>query len=538
MNVRTGAAQAVKTLETLGADVVFGIPGIHNLDLYDALLDSPLRHIATRHEQGAAFAADGYARMTGRPGVAFLITGPGLTNAFTAMAQAYHDSIPLLALSSDVPRAYGGGRTGFLHELRDSQGMARLVCKESLSVGDLSDIAPALTRAWRICRQGRPGPVHVEIPLDLLSQRAPFDDPEPLILPSHPLPTEKAFSDAVDLLKEASHVAIVAGGGARRAGGGVQGLAERLAAPVATTCAGKGLLDDGHPLNLGTTLHLAPVRAFLESADVLVVIGSELSPTDLWEAPLRPRGKVIRIDLDPALFTASPRTDVPLAADSKAVVEALLGALGEKDVTLEERGKTVQRLLVEARASLPAVTGFGPLFREVGDFLASLRRVLPEDGVLFADMTTPAYLALSEFPLNRRGRFLHPVGFGTLGWALPAALGARAADRNRPIVVLAGDGGFQFSLQELALAVEADLPLVIVLWNDGGFGEIRRNEEARHQGRTVAVDHQVPDFVALAKAYGVKAWSATGSSELENSLTTALADGGPVLIDYRVGGDR
>ncbi len=536
MNVRTGAAQAVKTLETLETDVLFGIPGIHNLDFYDALLDSPLRHIATRHEQGAAFAADGYARLTGRPGVALLITGPGLTNALTAMAQAYHDSVPLLVLSSDVPRAYGGGRRGFLHELRDSQGMARLVCKESLSVADLSDIAPALSRAWRICLQGRPGPVHVEIPLDLLSRAIPFEDPRPLA-ETYPPPLPP-FDEAVDLLREASQVAVIAGGGARRAAGPLASLAERLGSPLATTCAGKGILDERHPLSLGTTLHMAPVRAFLESSDVLLVVGSELSPTDLWEAPLRPRGKVIRIDLDPAHFTAEPRTDVPLAADAKAAVEALAAALPEKTVPLEGRSETVRRLLAEARSSLPALTGFGPLFGEAEGFLGALRRAMPEEGVLFADMTTPAYLALSEFPVFSPGRFFHPVGFGTLGWALPAALGARAADRERPIVVLAGDGGFQFTLPELALSVEERLPLVIVLWNDGGFGEIRRNEEARHRGRTIAVDHRTPDFVALARAYGIGAFGVSSPSDLEMHLAEALASHRTTLIDYRVGGGR
>ncbi|QVL36219.1 thiamine pyrophosphate-binding protein [Aminirod propionatiphilus] len=535
MNVRTGAAQAVKTLEILGVKTLFGIPGIHNLDLYDALLDSPIEVLTTRHEQGAAFAADGYGRMTGEPGVALVIGGPGLTNALTPLGQAFHDSVPLLLLSSDVPRAYGKSRRGFLHELRDGQGMARSVCKESLAVTEAADIAPAIERGWTLCRQGRPGPVHVQIPLDLLAQRGSFDDPRPPRRPSAPLLPQEPFDEALSLLREAPQAAFVAGGGARHARSLTE-LVEKLGAPLATTCAGKGILDEGHPLSLGTTLHLAPVRAFLESVDVLVVVGSELSPTDLWENPLRPRGKVIRVDVDPSHFTASPQADVALAADGDLVVGALAAALERRPYSVEERGRTVRRLLDEARSSLPSVTGLGPLADEVRSFLRALRRGLPREGVLFADMTTPAYMALSEFPVAEAGLFFHPVGFGTLGWALPAALGARAADRQRPLVVLCGDGGFQFTLPELALAVESRLPLVIVIWNDGGFGEIRRNEELRHRGRTLAVDQSLPDLPALARAYGVDASVLFSPRELETALSQALASGKTTLIDYRSGG--
>ena len=536
MNTRTGAKEAVKTLEALGATTIFGIPGIHNLDIYEALLDSPLRHITTRHEQGAAFAADGYGRMTGEPGVALVISGPGLTNALTPLAQAFHDSVPLLLLSSDVPRTYSGGRRGFLHELRDGQGMARTVCKESLSVADIYDVTPALQRAWTICRQGRPGPVHVQIPLDILGQRFPIAGSQVHEIPPRPPVEREPLEAALSLLQEAPQVAFIAGGGARCCAKTLTDLAERLGAPLATTCAGKGILDESHPLSLGTTLHLAPVRAFLESADVLVVVGSELSPTDLWENPLRPRGKVIRVDIDPSHFTIAPRADVGLVGDSRTVMEALAEELEPKSFSLEERGKMVQLLLEEARSALPVVTGFGPLAEEVQAFLKALRRGLPQEGVLFADMTTPAYMALSEFPVAEPGRFFHPVGFGTLGWALPAALGARAADKSRPLLVLAGDGGFQFTLPELALAVESDLPLVIVLWNDGGFGEIRRNEELRHGGRTLAVDQRLPDFPALARAYGVDALSISSPQELDAYLPEAFASGRTTLINYRAGG--
>lgn len=525
----------VETLEKLGARVIYGIPGIHNLSVYEALLDSSLRHITTRHEQGAGFAADGQARVSGRPGVALVISGPGLTNILTPMGQAFHDSIPLLVISTHIPSHLLDGRSGFLHELRQSNTMVRSVAKESFRIHNMSEIPDVLTRAYALSQSGRPGPVHVEIPMDLLE--CPWDgsgipakcEPFPV-----PVPSDEDFATAFSLLQSSRKPVLVVGGGCRAAESEVQQFAEKLGIPVLTTCAGKGVFPESHFLSLGTRLHFPAVRELLRESDLLIAVGTELSPTDLWEFPFTIGGKLIRIDLDPHHRIHPLKADVFLQGDAAGTLRTLLqelpDSLSRTSFTEEIRG--IRRT---CREDLGVVTGLGAELDTVTDFIDALRQGLPKETCLYADMTTPAYVALSEYPVEAPNRFIHPVGFGTLGWALPAAIGAAVEKPNAPVVVLAGDGGFQFTLPELAVAVQEKIPLPIVIWNDGGFGEIRRNEEARHPGRNIAVNHKNPDFLALALAYGAEGEKVRTPEDLISALSRALAADGPFLIEVMTG---
>ena len=535
MNMKSGAQVVVATLETLGVATLFGIPGIHNLDIYDALLARSIRHITARHEQGAGFMADGYARSSGKVGVALVITGPGLTNIMTPMAQAFHDSIPLVVISSQIPTKFLGQRTGFLHELQNSTMMARSAAKESRCVMSSNDITLYLSEAFRLAQSGRPGPVHVEIPLDFLRQETTETDHINIFpqLAEMPHSSQKRLEQAVHILEQATRPAMIVGGGACRAAKILTTLAERLGAIVVETCAGKGIVDERHPLCLGGRLHFPAVKEYLHQADVIVAFGTEFSPTDLWANTFTSQGTLIQVDLDPGNFLRNSRTDLGIVGDAEQVAKALLEGLEHPMQDLEITQAEAVRLKTEAGTQLANVLGMGAEMAFMQEILGILRDTLPEDAILSADMTSPAYVALSEFPAYFPRTMLHPVGFGTLGYALPAAIGAKFANPEKVVCVLAGDGGFQFTFPELAVACQEQVPLPIILWNDSGFGEIRRNEEARHPGQRIAVDHQNPNFQGLAAAYHIPGFLAKTAPEFQTALKKAMAQPSPTLIEIQ-----
>ena len=539
MKTVRGAELLVKTLESQGVEILFGIPGIHNLDIYDALLNSSIRHITARHEQGAGFMADGYARSSEKTGVALVITGPGLTNIMTPMAQAFHDSIPLVVLSSQLPSAFLGQRSGFLHELQNSTIMARSAAKESRCVTSAADIPRYIQDAFHLAHSGRPGPVHVEIPLDILRQELPMPSDKAAPISPHSLPVpEEGLMEAIRLLEQASRPVLILGGGACRTGSGIRDLVERLGAVVLETCAGKGTLDERHPLCLGARLHFADVREYILKADVVLALGTNFSPTDLWEMPFDCEGTLIQVNRDPADFLRNGRSGVEIVADVAELVPQLIQALNRPGPSLEAISQTVAALKQKTQQAAAAVTGMGDQYPFMLEMLSILRVELPEDAIVCFDMTGPAYVGLSEFPVYGPRSFLHPVGFGTLGHALPAAIGAKLANPERTVCAFSGDGGFQFTFPELAVACQERVALPIILWNNHGFGEIRRNEESRHPGQRIAVDLENPDFAALAKAYHIPGISVCTASNFRQALTQALPASHPVLIEIHAEGER
>lgn len=552
MRKQSAGHLVVQSLETCGVDTVFGIPGLHTLHIYDGLLQSALRVVTARHEQGAGFMADGYARSTGRVGVALVISGPGLTNILTPMGQAFADAVPLLVISSQVPRAFLAGKSGFLHELRNSTIMVASVAKESRRIHAAEEIPCAVAQAMRTALSGRPGPVHLEIPLDVLgteiddvssfawpgftaSGRDPKTAPpgvRDLFVPLGPPPSKTDLATVISLLRNASTPMLLAGGGSVTAAPEIETLSERLGAPVVTTTAGKGLLPEKHPLSLGTRLHFPSVRNAVEEADVLLAVGTELAPADLWEAPLRPKGHLIRIDTDPSALSRNLPAHVSLEGNARDVLRRLLADL---HVSRPPRSEEVKTLLQNSQNELAAVTRMGTALPFMLDMLRGLRRGLPDEGLLVMDMTGPAYVALSEFPVFSPRSFLHPVGFGTLGYALPAAVGAKLAALDRPVCVFSGDGGFQFTLPELAVACQEKLSLPVVIWDNGGYGEIRRNQEARHPGEYLGVDLLGPDLRLLAASYGISGVAVSSGAELAEAVAAALGREMPTLIRVDAG---
>ncbi|MGW8377387.1 thiamine pyrophosphate-dependent enzyme [Streptomyces sp. ODS28] len=520
----TGGAAVVRALAAHGVRQVFGIPGTHNLEIYRHLPAHGIGHLTPRHEQGAGYAADAYARLTGRAGVAVTTTGPALLNIAAAVGQAYSDGVPLLVVSPGMPLRHPVLPTGLLHEMRSQTEALRGVAAFSHRVSSVAEVGAAVARAFTLFGGARPRPAHLEVPLDLLEAAEPAG-PQVTAPPQAPVrPGADALARAARTLAAAGRPALVLGGGARGAAAEVRALAERLDAPVVTTANGKGVLAETHPLSLGVSLHSPAVRAWLAERDAVLAVGTELAEADTWVDRLALDGTLIRADSDPAQMYAGAPADIPLVGDARLTVPALREAVTGPRTGVGEAHKGVAGLRAERDAETAE--------RDARwlPYLRVLRAELAEDAVLTSDSAQCCYYgALPHLPLGPEGRLLHPTGFGTLGYALPAAVGAKAAEPARQVVALSGDGGLQFSVQELAAAAALRLPLPVVVFDNGGYGEIRDGMRARGDVPT-AVDLPPVDLPALARAYGGGGTRVSGTAEFAHALRTALGSPGPTII--------
>jgi 5-guanidino-2-oxopentanoate decarboxylase len=514
----------VELLSANGIDTVFGIPGVHNLELYRGLAASDIRHVLVRHEQGAGFAADGYARLTGRPAAAFTISGPGLTNILTAAAQAYSDSIPMLVIATTPVRASLGKQWGVLHELPDQAALATGVFGVARSAATADDVRDHLRVCLASLSTGRPRPAYLEIPLDVLSETT--DRAVERFAPAAPLPQAPPahIGTAARWLAEASRPVIVAGGGARESGQELRALVERLGCPLVTTAAGKGLLPHAHPANLGTSLHHAAVQKLVGDADVVLAVGTEFGETDFYYAlKLDLTGRLIRIDIDPHKLCDHYAAALPIWADARPTLAALLEALPAR-ARQASAAAHVARLRAEIDGALDAKA------RGWQSALEAIRAALPNEAAVFTDMTQIAYFGNYAFPVDAPRRWFHPSGYGTLGFALPAAIGAKIGSPARAVAALAGDFGLQFTLAELMTAVEANLSLPVIVWNNSALGQIRDDMIGAGIPPTDVVARN-PDFVALARACGAGAVRANDASHLTEAVRDALDAAGPTLIE-------
>lgn len=525
----------VNLLESYGVDQVFGIPGVHTVELYRGLARSSIRHITPRHEQGAGFMADGYARTRGKPGVCFIITGPGMTNITTAMGQAYADSIPMLVISSVQARSQLGGGRGKLHELPSQSALVAGVAAFSHTLMSAAELPGVLARAFALFQAGRPRPVHIEIPLDVLVENADA------LLGSAPVNVARAGAAPATvrqmsrLLAAAKRPLILAGGGAIDAAPELTRLAETLGAPMALTINAKGLLPAAHPLLLGSTQSLAATRALVAEADVVLAIGTELAETDYdvtfaggFEIP----GALLRIDIDPDQTVRNYPPQVALVADATIAAEDLLTELNRQPLPprhAEWGAARVARLWAELAPTWDAATRAQTLL------LHTVLEALP-GAVLVGDSTQPVYSANLTLNLDHPRRWFNSsTGYGTLGYALPAAIGAwLGRGDGQPVVCLIGDGGLQFTLPELASAVEARIRVIVLLWNNQGYEEIKKYMLNRAI-EPVGVDIYTPDFIGIAKAMGCAAESIDGIEQLRAALRAAAERPGPTLIEIDQG---
>jgi acetolactate synthase-1/2/3 large subunit len=449
----------VAGLRARGVEVVFGIPGVHTIELYRGLSGGGIRHVTPRHEQGAAFMADGYARVSGKPGVAFVITGPGLTNALTAMAQARADSVPILVISGVNRRASLGKGLGLLHELPDQAGMVRALCP-SFQVDCPEALNDVLTRAFAALTTGRPGPVHIEIPTDVMPLPCPQPEApateDPAMLPD--------LTAAVLRLSNAQRPVILAGGGACRADAALRALAERLDAPVVQTVNARGLMH-GHPLTVPASPSLNAVRALIAASDQVLAVGTEFGPTDYdmyVRGGLPDLSGMIRIDLCAAQLARHPAA-LTLQADAGKVMSALLPRLA---------AKMAQGALRAAAARDGARAELSPAMRDQVAMLEAIRAAVP-GSIIVGDSTQPVYAGNLYYDHDRAGGWFNAAtGYGALGFGPGAAVGAALASSGTPVICLIGDGGLQFSPGELRTALDENLPVTFVVWNNAGFQEI------------------------------------------------------------------
>ncbi|MFI0422335.1 5-guanidino-2-oxopentanoate decarboxylase [Spongiactinospora sp. 9N601] len=518
--MRCGEA-IVATLRHYGADTVFGIPGVHTLEYFRGLARQDMRVVLPRHEQGAAFMADGHARATGRPAVCCVITGPGVTNAATGIGQAYADSVPMLVLASVTRLDTLGRGRGHLHESKDQRGIVEPITGLALSARSVAELPELLARAWGALTSGRPRPVYVEVPIDLLAEEV-GDGWTPLPPVTEAGPHEDV-TEAAALLAGAGRPAIIVGGGARKAAAELRELSKRLAAPVLTTVAGRGTVPDDGPLSTGRVLQRAAVREWLAERDVVLAVGTELSSTDINVDTLPLKGRLIRIDVDPAHLPGDYPDALCLRGDARQLTEKLLALLPDRhpDSTTTER--EVKELRAMAEAAAPP---YRPWHRTV---LEAIFAGLPPDVRVFSDMTQLAYTATQVVAMREPGRWNHPSGFGTLGYAVPAAIGALVADPDRPVVALAGDGGILYTGQEIITAAELGLPLIVLLWNNQALGQIRDDMIARGI-EPIAVTPRTPDFAALATAMGAAVERPATVADITPAVRRAVERGGPVLV--------
>ncbi len=524
---RTGGEWVVAALAAEGVRHVFGIPGVHNLGIYDVLLrQDRITHILARHEQGAGFMADGYARASGRPGVVVVTTGPGATNALTPLVEAHASSQPVLLVMSDVPKALVGRDMGALHEVPNQIECFRPVSRWADALQQGAEIPGAVQGAFHLFRTGRPGPVSLSIPTDLLT--APVTARlTPAGEGRRPPCDVGLVEEAARYLARARRPLLVAGGGviAADATAELAALARRLGAPVITSVMGRGAIPETDPSWLGVLPNQLATKDALESADVILAVGCRLTHRStrglLLDLALRPDQSLVQIDLDPR---AIGRIHVPalgIVGDARDGLAGILAAVPAAASTAEWDWTALAR----ARAAR------SPRYTAVIDgLLRALREALPADGIVVADQTGLNYWMEWHLPVLAPRTFLYPIGSATLGYGVPAAIGAKIAHPDRPVVAVVGDGGLLFTAQELATAAKYRLPIVFVVMNDQDYGAIRYLQ-ARLFGRTGEHALGGPDVLALARAFGLEAYQALDAGGLRSALDKALSQSGPVLVE-------
>lgn len=528
--VATVADALIRRLKELGVEVVFGYPGGQLTPLYDALARAGgMRHVLARDEQAACFMADGYARATGRTGVCLAVCGPGVYNAFTPLATADTDSVPVLAISGQTSRRGLGRRSGWYHE-NDQLEAAAAVTKYRSRIEFAGQLLPRLDSCWSILQRDRPGPGLLEIPLDVL--REPFDFPWQDV-PSPPVrkaPPPAAVAEGARLLQHAQRPLLLVGGGVVTAGAeaALVRLAERLGSPVFHSFMGKGAYPADRPLHAGlpwerATSDMTDMDRYLSplfrEADLLLAIGCRFTQTTTagWKLPVP--ATLVQIDVDHEEIGRHHPVTLGMCGDAFLGIQGILDAL-----PAEKRRPWADLRRRSEPWRLPGLDLVGPL-----------RRVLPPEGIVVADVTRLAYILLAEYASQRSRTFLHPAGSVAMGYGIPAGLGARSAFPKRPIVVVVGDGGFLMSGMELATAVQENLPLTIVLINDSALTLIKAIQERRYQGRFLGVDLKNPDFGAFAEAFGVRHVRVMDDRSFEEALRRGIESESTTLVEVVLG---
>jgi 5-guanidino-2-oxopentanoate decarboxylase len=513
-------------LAAYGVDTVFGMAGTMTVDLYRGIALAGVRHVQCRNEQGASLMADGYACATGKPGVCTIIAGPGVTNAATGIAQAYCDSRPMLVLSGACAAPTQGKDWGAIHELIDQAAVTRGFTAHSIMIRDPEELPEWIARAFSVFRS-RPRPVHLSLPRDVL--------PKPVEgrwqtrrAHSLPMPDPHAIVEAAERLARARRPLILVGGGAVGTRDALTDIAERIGAPVLSTNAGKGILPESHPLSLGCSIVREPSQDALGEADVVLLLGSQVSAGDHFLPRLDIPGEIIRIDIDPAVLATGYSAALPIQADARAALSAVASALSSrKPVSQRSRGESwVRDVRARIAAQMSAVEG---LHARVWQ---TLRSVLPADAIVMGDASQIVYSGSFLMPMEEERCWYYSGTYCALGVALPMAIGAKIGAPHRAVIAVAGDGGIMFTINELATAAEAGLALPVIVWNNDALKEIVEQMDRRQIPR-IGVEPKSPDFLLLAEGLGCHATRATSAEHLAQAVRDALLADRPTLIEVR-----
>lgn len=527
VNAMTGGQATVASLRRWNVDLMFGVPGVQLDHFFDAVhkANGALRLIHTRHEQGAAYMALGYAMTTGRPAVFTVVPGPGLLNAGAALSTAYACNAPVLCITSTIASSQIGRNHGLLHEIPDQAGLLRGLTKWSARANTPSEVPALIDEAFRQMLTGRPRPVAIEIPIDVLGEIAAVGMPRTLPALTNPPVDAAKVEAAAKLLRASKNPMIVVGGGAMRAGDEVRALAEKIQAPVVSRQMGRGVLSDRHDL----ALPAAAAIDIWKEVDVVVGIGTRLQQLREWgwDENL----KTVRIDLDPLEMTRVIPATVGLVADAGDGAAALLAALAG-DAPKPSRTAYVRELKQKFRARIEKDVGY-----QLG-FIDILRAEMPDDAIFVDEMTQMGYAAKFGFPVYAPNTFVTSSYQGTLGYGFATALGAQAGNPGRKVVSVNGDGGFMYTMPELASAVLHKIPLVAIVFADGNFGNVKRIQTDKYGGRLIASNLHNPDFKALAENFGALGLKATDLTQFRSALRQAFAAEGPVLIEVPMDLDK
>lgn len=517
-NKRPLGAQISHMLKDRGVTTIFGIPGVHNQEMYRGIEEAGITHVLARNEQGAGFMADGYARATGQPGVAYVITGPGLCNILNPIGQAYSDSVPMLVIASCLDDTVA--TKGQLHQMRDQEGAGATVADWSETARSASAAYHMIDRALVEFQTRRARPKVLNVPISVLEASA---DPAPAAQSmdiAGPRPDPAVIAHIAEQLETARTPVVILGGGARGVGTLGAQVAQLAGAVTFTTTAGRGLIANDAPLHFGAISRPGSAD-ILARADLVLAIGTELSECDLWRDQMGHHCPLIRVDLDPLVLADRHANTQNVLADATAFCVAVTDdpVQSTSDWDASEVATTRASWRAETDADRPGIV---PL-------VEALHAVLPDETMIFSDMTQFAYVSLEAFPMTRPGHWHHPSGFGTLGYALPAAIGGKIGLPDMPVISINGDSGLQYNIQELATAVELGLSLPIIVWDNGKLKEIE-DSMTRAQIAPNAVIARNPDFVKLAEAYGAYAKAPRSIAEFQQAVVDALAADGPTLI--------
>jgi acetolactate synthase I/II/III large subunit len=530
---RIGGHIVAESLAALGAEAAFGVPGVHALPIWEGLRDGGGRGqisvYGTRTELAAGFAADGYARSSGQPAPLLLSTGPGALNSLTALMEAASAHVPVVAVSSQIPSHLIGRGRGYLHELPDQLASFAPIVKDAARAQSVESIPGLLAQAWRIALTPPSGPVYLEIPVDLLSAPAPGGPVTSLeaMVERQCAPLEQVLA-AATRLAHAKRPAIWAGGGVLRSGATreLRELAELLQAPVATTYMGKGAIAADHPLAAGAGCDEAALQELLSDADVVLCVGTELGAQTTDQYALRFGGQVIHLDAAPERIGVN-YSALPLVGDAKLTMLALVSELSHDHAPPDT---DAQARVAAVRERIGSGLQAQDRSLELG-LLQTIEQALPPDAITVWDMTILAYWAAPHLRLSGGQQFLYPMGSGTLGYAWPAAIGARVAHPERPVLAVMGDGGLQYTIAELGTAAQHGIAAKLLVVDDGGYGILREFQREQF-GQTTSVELPGKNLEAIAGAYGVPVRTAT-PEDLGEQLRWAFHQPGPAVVVLR-----